>query len=384
VGVDETRELLDLAWRGNRLASLPALAAASGASELLTERKGHLDGPAAEEHSGGTTQTPLDACAAIAMQRGSTRALREDGHAPEQERIPEPPPNQGAVEHDGFNLHASVAVAADDDVGRERLCRYGARPPLALDRLRRLPDGRVAYRIKAQRDGRAKYRVMTPLEFLARLAALVPPPRYPLVRFHGVLAPRSSWRRDVVPRPRAPIACAPARRSRPAAAHCSARATKPAPEAFANAASSWATAPTSPSAGRRSTKTTRPRAELERPVGAASVEHQADAADCSPPPGAPIVLAPNVLAVEHWNRLFGGLLYAATPRLDWAALLRRSFEVDVLACKQCGGRLRVLGAVTDPAMVRLMLESLGMPTEAPRAARARDPTELLGNPEADR
>jgi len=57
---------------------------------------------------------------------------------------------------DGFNLHASVAVAADDDLGRERLCRYGARPPLALDRLRRLPDGRVAYRIKAQRDGRAK------------------------------------------------------------------------------------------------------------------------------------------------------------------------------------------------------------------------------------
>jgi hypothetical protein len=42
---------------------------------------------------------------------------------------------------------------------------------------------------------------MTPLELLARLAALVPPPRYPLVRYHGVLAPRSSWRRDVVPQP---------------------------------------------------------------------------------------------------------------------------------------------------------------------------------------
>jgi hypothetical protein len=26
--------------------------------------------------------------------------------------------------------------------------------------------------------------VMTPLEFLARLAALVPPPRYPLLRYH--------------------------------------------------------------------------------------------------------------------------------------------------------------------------------------------------------
>ena len=42
---------------------------------------------------------------------------------------------------------------------------------------------------------------MTPLELLARLAALVPPPRYPLVRYHGVLAPHSAWRSEIVPRP---------------------------------------------------------------------------------------------------------------------------------------------------------------------------------------
>jgi hypothetical protein len=59
-------------------------------------------------------------------------------------------------------------------------------------------------------------------------------------------------------------------------------------------------------------------------------------------------------------------------------LLRRSFQVDVLACARCGGPLRVLGEVTEPAMVRLVLETLGMPTAAPRVARARDPTELLG------
>jgi uncharacterized protein YbaR (Trm112 family) len=51
--------------------------------------------------------------------------------------------------------------------------------------------------------------------------------------------------------------------------------------------------------------------------------------------------------------------------------------VDLLACPGCGGRLRVLGEVTDPAMVRLLLESFGMPTDAPRVARARDPTEWL-------
>jgi hypothetical protein len=90
------------------------------------------------------------------------------------------------------------------------------------------------------------------------------------------------------------------------------------------------------------------------------------------------LLTPNVLSVKHWNRVLGGTLYAASPRVDWASLLRRSFEVDVPACPSCGGRLRILGEVTEPAMVRLVLDSLGMPAEAPRAARARDPTELLG------
>jgi hypothetical protein len=34
-------------------------------------------------------------------------------------------------------------------------------------------------------------RVLPAVPFLARLAALVPPPRYPLVRYHGVLAPHA-------------------------------------------------------------------------------------------------------------------------------------------------------------------------------------------------
>jgi hypothetical protein len=44
------------------------------------------------------------------------------------------------------------------------------------------------------------HRVMTPIAFLARLAALVPPPRYPLVRYHGVLAPHAKRRSVVVPK----------------------------------------------------------------------------------------------------------------------------------------------------------------------------------------
>ncbi len=50
----------------------------------------------------------------------------------------------------------------------------------------------------------AVFRLMQPMEFLARLAALIAPPRYPLVRYAGVLGPHSAWRKDIVPRPREP------------------------------------------------------------------------------------------------------------------------------------------------------------------------------------
>jgi Putative transposase len=43
--------------------------------------------------------------------------------------------------------------------------------------------------------------VMEPLEFMERLAALVPRPRLHLIRFHGVLAPNAKLRSKIVPAP---------------------------------------------------------------------------------------------------------------------------------------------------------------------------------------
>ena len=54
--------------------------------------------------------------------------------------------------------------------------------------------------------------VMSPLEFMKRLAALVPRPRLRLIRFHGVLAPNAKLRALVVPQKPAP----PAREAKPA------------------------------------------------------------------------------------------------------------------------------------------------------------------------
>ena len=125
----------------------------------------------------------------------------------------------------GYSLNAATHLHANDREGIERLCRYGARPPLpparrlvrwrlrrsiecefALERLSQLPDCRLSYRLRRPRNGRT-HLVLEPLEFLRKLATLIPPPRHHLTRFHGVLAPHASWRREVVPEPPAPAPC---------------------------------------------------------------------------------------------------------------------------------------------------------------------------------
>ena len=71
----------------------------------------------------------------------------------------------------------------------ERLCRYITRPAIANERLKRNRAGQVVLQLKSPyRDG-TTHIVMSPLEFMQRLAALVPRPRLHLIRFHGVLAP---------------------------------------------------------------------------------------------------------------------------------------------------------------------------------------------------
>lgn len=62
-------------------------------------------------------------------------------------------------------------------------------------------DGNVVYRLRRSwRDG-TSHLVFTPHQFIQRLIALVPPPRFNLTRFHGVLAPASKLRPAVVPQP---------------------------------------------------------------------------------------------------------------------------------------------------------------------------------------
>jgi hypothetical protein len=99
----------------------------------------------------------------------------------------------------GVSVHANVAVPAHDRRRLERLCRYGARPAIATERLSRLEDDRLLYRLKHRwRDG-TTHVVFTPQELVEKLAALIPPPRFHLVRYHGVLGPCASGRDRIVP-----------------------------------------------------------------------------------------------------------------------------------------------------------------------------------------
>ena len=99
----------------------------------------------------------------------------------------------------GFSLHAGVAVRANDRSTLERLCRYITRPALATGRLALTPQGRVRYTLKTPyRDG-TTHVVFEPLDFIARLAALVPRPRVHLTRYHGVFAPHSALRAQITP-----------------------------------------------------------------------------------------------------------------------------------------------------------------------------------------
>jgi hypothetical protein len=79
-------------------------------------------------------------------------------------------------------------------------------------------------------------------------------------------------------------------------------------------------------------------------------------------------LAPNVLSIAHWKRLHDGELYAPLSRVDWATLLRRTFDVDLRTCPRCGGRLTIRAVITDPDAIATVLDSLRRPRAPPTAA----------------
>ena len=67
---------------------------------------------------------------------------------------------------------------------------------------------------------------------------------------------------------------------------------------------------------------------------------------------------------------------AGSVRVPWAELLVRVFQVDVLKCENCGGRMTILAFLTERAVVKKILEHLVLPATGPPKAPARGPAQL--------
>jgi hypothetical protein len=63
---------------------------------------------------------------------------------------------------------------------------------------------------------------------------------------------------------------------------------------------------------------------------------------------------------------------ASTPRctMTWAELLKRTFAFDILHCERCGGRARVIAAITERAVIDKILTHLRVASRSPGLARA--------------
>jgi len=98
---------------------------------------------------------------------------------------PQPTPSDATsrlkVRIQGFDLDAQVAFDGRDRKRLERMVRYLARPALSNERLTKMADGRIRVAFKqAWSDGTASI-LLSPKDLIARLAALVPPPKFHLL-----------------------------------------------------------------------------------------------------------------------------------------------------------------------------------------------------------
>jgi hypothetical protein len=60
----------------------------------------------------------------------------------------------------------------------------------------------------------------------------------------------------------------------------------------------------------------------------------------------------------------------------WADLMRRTFGYDVMACLECGGRMRLIAMIDKPAVIAKILDHLGLPDRD-----ARGPLRRAGAPD---
>ena len=174
-----------------------------GIARLLNRR-----GIGEDDDSGAdawTAEAPVLAGLAAASVQGRVALGRRRGAR--VRRLGTPPDESGPralgrchARSNGFDLHAGLVVPTGQRERLERVCRYALRPPVARERLSVTNAGQVRLQLRQPWADGTTHLVFEPLEFLGRLAVIVPRPRINLLLYHGVLGPRAAWRPAVVPR----------------------------------------------------------------------------------------------------------------------------------------------------------------------------------------
>jgi hypothetical protein len=239
---------------------------------------------------------------------------------------------------DGFCIHADTAVPAHNRVGLEKLCRYGLRPAFSHQRLSLSEQGRVllALRRPWPTTGGVSVLCFEPLDFLRRLAPLIPPPYANLVRHFGLFAPNAK-NRDLLP-----------------------------------------AAPPSP-AGIRLESELRAQGKDQPPQDNSSAPAPPGSPSTPPPApqpssgSRPAAMPPSYASSTPSRPADQAQRRADRARtvLPWAELLRRVFAIDALVCPKCLGPMTVIAYLTEPAVLEKILTHLGLPCSPPPLAPAR-------------
>lgn len=140
-----------------------------------------------------TLHAPVFEQVQAAVRRRLLKALARRG-------VLEPEEAQGMLgwQHGGgFSVDGEVRIEAEDRQGLERLLRYCARPAFALERLREIDAEHLVYESVKPGPKGSVSQILTPMQLLDRLAALIPPPRVHRHRYYGALAPNSPQRAAV-------------------------------------------------------------------------------------------------------------------------------------------------------------------------------------------
>ncbi len=273
-------------------------------------------------------------------------------HAPREFRRHEPEKTvlyQVVREH---LIEAGRRIRAGDREGLERICRYIVRPPFCQERLRRLDDGRVVYKFRRPWPDGSTHLVLDPVEFLGKLAALIPPPRAHLLRYHGVLAPNARRRKAVVP---------PA--TRVAVAGSAAGLVTVMGPGCRPGLGSQSRLPVR-SQSRFSVPVTLPSPTTEPGTGTRPAAHDRD-----PRPSRQLTTgtAPSPAAQDRdrdslCDSSCPGALEVKTghqprwrQRMRRADLLKRTMGLDALECPRCRGRLEPIAEILEPGAVGKIL-----------------------------